>query len=180
MKRLLLHSCCAVCTAYPVEKLKTYGYLPIVYFFNPNIYPKAEYDQRLKELVDYCGKNGIECITEDYSEKDWYDRIKGLEDEPEQGKRCEKCFEFRLEKTAQKAKSMGINGMTTTLSVSPHKNSEKIFKIADKIVQKYDISFIKEDFKKNDGFKKTMQIAQENNFYRQNYCGCEFSRNFPT
>ena len=177
MKRLLLHSCCAVCAAYPIEKLKTDGkYTPVVYFFNPNIHPKSEHDRRRKEFIDYCEENGIEYVAEDYSEKDWYDYIKGWEDEPERGKRCEKCFEFRLEKTAQKAKTMGINVIATTLSVSPHKDSEKIFEIADKVAQKYDISFIKEDFKKNDGFKKTMQIAKENNFYRQNYCGCEFSK----
>ncbi len=175
MNRVLLHSCCAVCAAHPINQLQTSGYMPIVYFFNPKIYPEAEHDRRLKELVNYSEQNGYEYIAEDYSPKEWYDYIRGLEAEPEKGNRCEKCYEYRLEQTAQKAKELGINKISTTLTVSPHKDSKKIFEIADKIAQKYGINFMRDDFKKNGGFMKSMQIAKENDFYRQDYCGCEYS-----
>lgn len=173
MKKILLHSCCAVCSAYPLEKLS--GCETVVYFFNPNIYPASEYDRRCDELVKYCVKKDIECFVDEYDTALWYNFIKGLENEPEKGARCLKCFEFRLERAAQKAVELGIGDFTTTLSVSPHKNSEKIFEIGNKIAQRYGINFVSENFKKQNGFIKTIQLAKENDFYRQQYCGCEFS-----
>lgn len=178
MQKILLHSCCAVCAAYPLEKLE--NYITTVYFCNPNIYPEQEYIRRLDELKHYCDKHNFELIIEEYNPQEWYDFIKGLENEPEKGLRCEKCFEFRLEKSAQKTKELGIENLTTTLTVSPHKDSQKIFQIGIKISQKYGIKFIQENFKKQNGFFRTTQLAKENNFYRQNYCGCEYSIKKPT
>jgi len=172
--KILLHACCAVCMAYPIEILKEY-YKPIVFFFNPNIYPKQEYDRRAQELINYCEKMNYEYITENCEHDNWLDFIKGLENEPEKGERCNKCFEYRLIQTAQKAKDLNINNFTTTLSVSPHKISKNIFSAGRIIAEKYELNFIEQDFKKQNGFLKTMEIAKENNFYRQQYCGCEFS-----
>lgn len=171
-EKILLHSCCAVCSAHPLQKLEKMDFSTVVYFFNPNIHPQAEYERRLDELEGYCKKKGVEYIVEDYETAPWYEHIKGLENEPERGARCDKCFEFRLEKTAQKALELGINNFTTTLTVSPHKNSLRIIEIGNKIAQKYGINFIKENFKKENGFLKTMELAKENGFYRQQYCGC--------
>lgn len=172
--QILLHACCAVCMAYPIELLKE-DYSPIVFFCNPNIYPETEHNRRRDELIKYCKKNGYEYIIDNYNPKNWYTAIKGLETEPEKGIRCNKCFEYRLDKTAQKANNLGIKYITTTLSVSPHKISNNIFIAGQKVEQKYNVQFIAKDFKKNNGFLKTMQLAKENDFYRQKYCGCEFS-----
>ena len=175
MKKAVLHACCAVCSAYPVEKLKSMGFEPVIYFFNPNIAPEEEYERRRDELVKYCAKIGVELVVEDGSHENWLEFIKGLENEPEKGKRCEKCFEYRLLRAVHKAKKLGISDFTTTLTVSPHKNSQIIFKIAQKIAADEGMSFISENFKKQNGFLRTMELAKENDFYRQNYCGCEFS-----
>lgn len=172
--QLLLHACCAVCMAYPIEILKEY-YEPIVFFFNPNIYPKTEHDRRKDELMKYCDKMNYKFIIEEYNNEEWYEYIQGLENEPEKGLRCNKCFEFRLNKTAQIAQKLGIEYFTTTLSVSPHKISKNIFIAGNNIGQKYKINFVEKDFKKQNGFIKTMELAKKNNFYRQNYCGCEYS-----
>lgn len=172
--KIMLHACCAVCMAYPIELLKQ-DYEPIVLFFNPNIYPESEYTRRRDELVKYCEKKGYEYIIEDYNPKKWYEYIKGYEQEPEKGLRCNRCFEFRLDKTAQKAKELGIKYFTTTLTVSPHKVSKNIFAAGNTVAQKYGLAFVEYDFKKQNGFLKTMEIAKQNDFYRQQYCGCEFS-----
>ena len=174
-ERVLLHACCAVCAAYPIEKLVLCGYEPVVYFFNPNISPCDEYERRKLELVRYCEKIGVELVVDDEKHENWLKFVKGLENEPEKGRRCEKCFEYRLMKTAKTAKEKGFSAFTTTLTVSPHKNSDVIFQVAEKIAGEYGLRFISENFKKQNGFLRTMQLARENDFYRQNYCGCEFS-----
>ena len=177
-EQILLHACCAVCMAYPVEilkKIEEKNYEPIVYFYNPNIYPLEEYERRKQELINYCDKKNYKYIIGDYENKDWLNFIQGLEQEPEKGLRCNKCFEFRLDKTAQTAQKENIKIFTTTLTVSPHKISQNIFKAGQIVAQRYGIKFLEIDFKKKDGFKKTMELAKENNFYRQNYCGCKFS-----
>ncbi len=172
--KILLHACCAVCMAYPISLLKE-DYEPIVFFFNPNIYPMQEHDRRKDELVKYCNTMGYEYIVESYASDGWYKYIIGYENEPEKGQRCNKCFEYRLERTAQKAKELGIDYFTTTLSVSPHKVSKNIFDAGKIVAEKYNLRFQAFDFKKQNGFLKTMQIAKDNNFYRQQYCGCEYS-----
>lgn len=174
MEKILLHACCAVCMAYPVEILKE-NYEPVVFFCNPNIYPEEEYLRRRDELIRYCDEIGCKYIIDDYEPEKWRAYINGLEKEPEKGKRCDKCFQYRLEKSAQKTKELGIKLFTTTLSVSPHKVSKNIFYAGESAANIYGLEFLSQDFKKQNGFLKTMEIAKKNNFYRQDYCGCEYS-----
>ncbi len=174
-KKVLLHACCAVCSAYPIELLRQDKYEPVLYFFNPNIFPPEEFTRRLEELRKYAEKKKVELIVEKQSAEDWYNAIAGLENEPERGKRCKRCFEYRLLYTVLKAFQLEYKYFTTTLTVSPHKQSKVIFEVAKELADKYELTFLDYDFKKNDGFLKTMKIAKEENFYRQNYCGCEFS-----
>ena len=176
-KNVLLHACCAVCSGYPIELLREMGYNPVVYFFNPNIFPEEEYDRRLNELIRYTEKKQVKLIIDRKEPEDWYNCVIGLENEPEGGKRCARCFEYRMLFTALKALQLEFQYFTTTLTISPHKNSKLIFDIAKELAAKYELTFLDIDFKKKDGFLKTMKIAKEENFYRQNYCGCEFSIN---
>ena len=146
------------------------------YFFNPNIYPLEEQKRRYEELEKYCSKYDFELIKEDAAPEVFYEAIKGLEDEPEKGLRCNKCFELRLLKAAQKAKELKIGQFTTTLSVSPHKVSKNIFEAGNKAAKTISgVKFLDFDFKKNNGFNVTQKIATYNNMYKQTYCGCEFS-----
>ncbi len=178
-KKVFVHCCCAVCFGYPSQFLKMLGYIPTAYFYNPNIHPKEEHDRRCNELEKYCKKYEFECITEEFQPDDFYNATKGLELEPEKGERCNKCFKLRLRKTAKKAKELGFKKFTTTLSVSPHKVSENIFKEAFKIAKEEGIEFLPYDFKKNNGFNITQKIANFNNMYKQTYCGCKFSIRKP-
>lgn len=176
-EKILLHACCAVCAGYPLQLLSSLDYTPVVYFYNPNIHPKKEYDRRLKELISYCWKKNYELIIEEDDTKVWFDYVKGLENEPERGKRCLKCFELRLNKTAQKAIQLEINKFSTTLMISPHKVRKDIVEVGQNIAKKYDLEFVDTDFRKQNGFLKTMAIAKEENFYRQKYCGCVYAFN---
>ncbi len=173
--KVLLHACCAICAAYPIDLLREMEYEPIVYFFNPNIFPSEEFERRLSELIRYTQKKKVKLIIDKPASSDWYKFISGFENEPEKGKRCSLCFKYRLMNTALKALELEITQFTTTLTVSPHKNSKVIFEIAKEIANKNKLEFLDIDFKKKDGFLKSMKIAKEENFYRQNYCGCEFS-----
>jgi len=174
-KKILVHCCCAVCFGYPSQFLKMLGYIPVAYFFNPNIHPQEEHERRAEELRKYCKKYGFELYEEKFEPELFYEKVKGLEDEPEKGLRCNKCFELRLEKTAQKAKELNIKRFTTTLTVSPHKISDNIFKEGFKAAEKTGVNFSDFNFKKNNGFNITQQIAKFNNMYKQTYCGCKFS-----
>lgn len=176
MTKLLLHACCAVCAGYPLDLLRETDFEPIVFFFNPNIHPKEEYDRRLAELIRYTKKQKIELIIEEENPQNWFDFIKGYENEPEKGLRCHKCFEYRLMKTAQKAKELGINKFSTTLFISPHKIRKDIIEKGQYASKIFGVEFVDTDFRKHDGFLKTMQIAKSENFYRQTYCGCKFSQ----
>ena len=160
MEKILLHACCAPCASYPLLKLKEDNKKAVVFFYNPNIYPLEEYNIRRIELEKYCKKLGVEYLEGDYDTENYYSAVNGLEKEPEKGLRCDKCFYLRLLKTAQKARELNINSFTTTLSVSPHKNSKKIFEIGDMIAQQTGVEFLKYDFKKQDGFKISRQIAK--------------------
>jgi len=174
-EKVLLHCCCAVCAGYSIEKLLSLNYEPVLYWFNPNIYPLEEYDRRFCELKRYAEKLSLELIVGENDQSKWYDFVSGLETEKEGGARCLKCFEYRLSAAAKAAKSRGIEKFTTTLTISPHKNSKNIFLEGQKAAQKFGVNFLEIDFKKQDGFLKTMNIAKQENFYRQKYCGCEFS-----
>lgn len=174
-EKILLHACCAVCAGYPLQLLASMDYVPVVYFYNPNIHPEEEYDRRLYELITYCRKKRIELYVGEGDPGVWFEYTKGLQKEPEKGKRCIKCFELRLEKTAKKAKELGINKFSTTLMISPHKVRSDIVEVGRNVAAKYGLEFLDTDFRKNDGNLKTMAIAKEENFYRQNYCGCIYS-----
>lgn len=173
--KIVLHSCCAICSSYPVSFLKDAGYDVVVYFYNPNIYPTEEYQKRLDAQKKLCEHFNVELIEENYTPQEFYDFVKGYETEPEKGLRCDKCFELRLKKTAQKAKELGIEKFTTSIVISPHKNFKKLSEIGQKIAIQHNLSFEAIDFKKKDGFLKTNKIANALSLYRQNYCGCKFS-----
>ena len=175
MKKIVLHACCAPCASYPIRKLAEDNYKPVVFFYNPNIYPENEYLIRKDELKKYCESLDIEFFEGEYETNKYYEAIKGYETEPEKGARCTVCFNLRLYKTALFALQNNIDCFTTTLTVSPHKNSAQIFAVAKEIQEKTGVKFIEYDFKKKDGFKISRQIAKDNNMYAQNYCGCKFS-----
>lgn len=177
MTPIVLHACCAVCAGYPLELLQENGYEPIVFYFNPNIHPKEEYERRLGELVRYCQKKNIKLITGDDDTSGWFEYVKGLEKEKERGLRCVKCFEYRLFETAKLAKKLNIDKFTTTLFVSPHKVRNDIISAGKTAAEKYGPEFVDTDFRKKDGFLKTMKIAKSEGFYRQKYCGCIFAQN---
>ena len=174
-KKILLHACCGICSSYPISLLKDMGYCVVVYFYNPNIYPDTEYQKRLEAEKKLCNHFDCQLIIGDYETEVYYDFVKGLENEPEKGKRCEKCFELRLVKSAQKAKELGIEEFTTSIVISPHKDFEKISQIGKQIAQKYNLNYLPINFRKQDGFLKTNQISKSLNLYRQNYCGCKFA-----
>lgn len=151
------------------------GYCVVVYFYNPNIYPDIEYQKRLEAEKTLCKHFECQLIEGTYEPEVYYDFVKGMEHEPEKGARCDKCFELRLDKSAQKAKELGIEEFTTSIVISPHKNFEKISQIGEQIGKKYDLTYLPINFRKQDGFLKTNQISKSLNLYRQNYCGCKFS-----
>ena len=174
-KKVLLHACCAICSGHPIENLRELDYEPIVYFFNPNIQPKEEYLKRLEAQKTLCKNLDCELIIEEYEPKMFEIASFGLEEEPEDGARCKKCFKMRLEKTASKAKDLGINEFTTSIVISPHKDYKLICQIGKAISENYGINYLDIDFKKQDGFLKSNKIVKELELYRQNYCGCRYS-----
>jgi len=175
---LLLHVCCAPCSSYVIETLHSY-FTITVYFYNPNIYPEKEYFRRLNELVKFLGEfpsdQKIKLITENYSPGDFAKISEGFETAEEGGKRCFSCYNLRLNKTAEKAKELEFDYFTTTLTISPHKNSDKINETGSILSEKFKIKFLHSDFKKNNGFKRSIELSREYGLYRQNYCGCEYS-----
>ncbi|MBR2525974.1 epoxyqueuosine reductase QueH [bacterium] len=175
LNKILLHACCGICSSYPVLHLREMGYEPVVYFYNPNIYPDEEYQKRLKAEQTLCEYHKCELIIEEYNQSEFFNVVKGLEKEPERGKRCDVCFRLRLERTAKKAKELNIENFTTSIVISPHKNFQILTEIGENIAREYDLKYLAVDFKKKDGFLKTNKIANSLNLYRQNYCGCKFS-----
>ncbi len=173
--KILLHACCAICSGYPITLLKDMGYQVVVYFYNPNIFPSNEYEKRLNTQRILCKYLNCELIEGEYLPEEFYTNVKGFENEPEKGKRCDKCFELRLTKTAELAKKIGIDEFTTSIVISPHKNFAKLSEIGEKIALQNDLTYKAIDFKKQDGFLKTNKLSKELDLYRQNYCGCEFS-----
>ncbi len=171
---LLLHVCCATCSLHPYFLLRK-EYSIKFYFYNPNIHPEKEYIKRLEGVKFVAEKYKIPLIIGKYQEDKWFDLTKSLKDEPEGGKRCNICFKMRLEETSKMAKKENFKFFTTTLSVSPHKNANIINKIGKSIAAKNNLNFYEANFKKKDGFKKTIQKSKELNLYRQNYCGCIYS-----
>ena len=176
---LLLHACCAPCSSYCLEYLsKTFDIT--VLFYNPNIESEMEFNKRVDELIrfiDECRSiEGVNLEILDYDNSEFYNAVEGLEDEKEGGVRCFKCYELRLRKTAEYAKEHNFEYITTTLTISPHKNSEKINEIGLKVAEEYGLKYLLSDFKKNDGFKRSIELSKEYDLYRQSFCGCEFSK----
>ena len=174
LKKMLMHVCCANCVLHPYETLKN-NFDVTLYFYNPNIHPDTEYDTRLNFAKHVAEKYRLTLIEGPCDKKNWINATYDYRDGPEGAKRCEVCFNMRLEKTAIFALRNGYDIFATTLSVSPHKNS-KIINNAGKLFSvKYGVEFFEADFKKQDGFKKTMLLSKELDLYRQNYCGCVYS-----
>lgn len=178
--RLLLHSCCAPCSSYTLEYLSRYFDIT-VYYFNPNISPKQEFDKRFKEqkrlISQMPFKNRVTLIEGDYNYDDFLEIAKGLENIAEGGERCFRCYKMRLESTARLAKEQGFDYFCTTLSISPLKNSQKINELGFEIEEKYGVKWLPSDFKKREGYKRSIQLSREYSLYRQNFCGCVFSKN---
>lgn len=174
--KILLHACCGVCAAQTIKKLKEEFGEVFVYFYNPNIWPEKEYQKRLEAMKQVAQYHGTEFIEEKHNHQEWLEAVRGLEKEPEGGKRCAVCYKIRLEQTAQKSKELGCGLFATTLSISPHKKAEIINKIGRETGERFGAEFYEADFKKQDGFKKTCALAKQLNLYHQNYCGCEFGR----
>ena len=177
---LLLHSCCAPCSSYVLEYHSSIFEITILYY-NPNIYPESEYQKRLEEQKWFINafpvKNKVKIIDSIYNESEFLNFIKGNENDKEGGTRCFKCYELRLTKTAQIAKENGFDYFTTTLSISPHKNSQKLNEIGEYLSKEYGVNYLYSDFKKKEGFKRSLVLSKEYNLYRQEYCGCRFSKN---
>ena len=174
-KRILLHTCCAPCATYVFEKLSDEGYEPSSFFYNPNIHPQTEYDKRLDELIKYCKLREIQLSIKDADTQNWFGAIKGLEAEPEGGARCFICYKLRMEEAAKLAKEKGFDCFSTVLSISPHKKADVINKIGKELELQYGIEFLEANFKKQDGFKKSLELSKHYKLFRQDYCGCVYS-----
>ena len=179
-KKLLLHSCCAPCSTSCIERLTKYFDITILYY-NPNIEPLEEYEKRkeyqIKLIERFDSVNKLDYIDCDYDNDIYLEYVKGLETEPEGGARCNKCYILRMEYTVKKAKELGYDYFGTTLTVSPHKNSKTINEIGKFLEEKYNINYLYSDFKKEEGYKRSIELAKKYDLYRQDYCGCLFAKN---
>ena len=177
--RLLLHVCCAPCSSYCLEYLSDYFDIT-VYYYNPNITVREEYEYRLSEEERYISlhdfRHPVSMIPAAYDTKEFFDAVKGLERETEGGLRCEKCFRLRLQATAEKAKELGFDCFTTTLTISPLKNAGLLNEIGFEVGERCGVAWLPSDFKKREGYKRSIELSREYDLYRQNYCGCVFSR----
>lgn len=171
-KTLLLHSCCAPCSSSVLERLKDYFDIT-VFYYNPNIAPFDEYNRRLEEQITLLKKLNICYIIGEYEKQDFFSAIKGYENFPEGSERCKNCYEFRLKRTAILAKQKNFDFFTTTLSVSPHKNAEWINEIGLNFEKEFGVKFLVADFKKKNGYLRSLQLSKEYGLYRQEYCGCK-------
>lgn len=173
--KILVHICCAPDALYVLDILKN-DFDVSGYFYNPNIYPKDEYDLRLSEARSVTKSLNVILYEDKYETDRWYHITRKFRLEPEKGKRCDLCYAMRLEKTAKKAKDLNFESFTTVMSLSPKKKADVINKIGLMFAHRYNIEFFEANFKKKDGFKKSVELGKYHNLYRQNYCGCEFSR----
>ena len=174
---LLLHACCAPCSSAVLERLGNYFHITI-FFYNPNITEEVEYNKRLDEIKKFIKKFKIKypinIIEGNYEPKKFFDIAKDLENE--RGKRCYKCYNLRLEETAKIASNLNFDYFTTTLSLSPHKNSTWINEIGENLDKLYQANYLYSDFKKKNGYKRSIELSKEYNLYRQDYCGCIYSK----
>lgn len=176
-KHLLLHSCCAPCSTYVIKYLSEYFHITVLYY-NPNIEPYEEYEKRKNEEIRFIKlfktKYPVDMVDIDYDNERFHEFVRGLENEPEGGSRCPKCFLLRMEQTAVLAKEHNYDYFCTTLSVSPHKDSQIINRIGAFLEDKYNMPYLFSDFKKRNGYKTSVEMSNEYEIYRQNYCGCCF------
>lgn len=176
--KVLLHSCCAPCSSYCLEYLSEYFSIT-VFYYNPNIYPEAEFRKRVIEQQQFIqrfpARNPINFIEGEYDTKLFYETVKGLENCPEGAERCSACYHMRLEESAKTGKQESCDYFTTTLSISPHKNATKLNEIGQQIATEQGIMYLPSDFKKKNGYKRSVKLSEEYGMYRQNYCGCIFS-----
>ena len=177
--RLLLHACCAPCSSYCLEYLSQYFSITLFYF-NPNISPAAEYAHRVAEakrlVASLPVKHPVTFLEGTYDPQTFFDAVKGLEQEPEGGARCDVCFRLRLQEAAKEAKNGGFDYFTTTLTISPHKDCQFINECGARIAGESGVDYLFSDFKKHEGYKRSIELSKEFDLYRQNYCGCVFSR----
>ncbi len=178
---LLLHTCCAPCSSYCIEYLAEYFNITVLYY-NPNIYPEAEYLKRKAEqkrlISEMKTKYPVKMLDCDFESEKFYEMAKGMENCREGGERCFKCYRLRLQKTAIEAKKNGFDYFTTSLTISPLKNAQKINEIGEELAIEYNVKWLPSDFKKREGYKRSIELSKEYNLYRQNYCGCVFSKRF--
>ncbi|MDD5952810.1 MAG: epoxyqueuosine reductase QueH [Oscillospiraceae bacterium] len=176
---LLLHSCCAPCSSYVLEYLSQF-FAITVFYYNPNIYPSEEYDRRVLEQQRLIGElscvHPVSFVEGPYDTDRFYEMAKGMEALPEGGERCFSCYRLRLEQAAALAKAGGFDYFTTTLSISPHKNAQKLNEIGQELAEKYGVAHLPSDFKKKEGYKRSIELSREHHLYRQDYCGCVFSK----
>lgn len=176
--RLLLHSCCAPCSSYVLEYLSDYFEIT-VFYYNPNIFPENEYTKRILEqqmlIRDMKVKHPVSFVAGNYDRERFYEIARGIEHLKEGGERCFKCYELRLEEAARIALEGEFDYFTTTLSISPMKNAEKLNEIGNRIGKKYGVQYLQSDFKKKNGYKRSIELSRTYGLYRQDYCGCEFS-----
>ena len=178
---LLLHACCAPCSSYVLEYLSNYFEITVLYY-NPNISPRTEYDTRAEELKRLIGEmefnHPVKLVVGEYEPEKFYAMAKGMEDLPEGGERCFKCYEQRLRYTAQMANEGDFDYFTTTLSISPLKKATKLNEIGQELAAEFGVEYLLSDFKKKNGYKRSVELSAEHGLYRQNYCGCVFSKQF--
>lgn len=178
-KSLLLHVCCAPCSSYVLEYLSNFFEIT-VFYYNPNIEPYSEYEYRVNEEKRLIGemnyKNPVHFIEGVYEPQEYHSRVAGLENEKEGGKRCEECFRLRLEKTAELCKEKNFDFFTTTLTLSPLKNADLLNAVGQKAAEKYGVEWLPCDFKKKNGYLRSIELSKQHNLYRQNYCGCIYSK----
>ncbi len=178
--RLLLHSCCAPCSSAVLEYLSEYFLITVLYF-NPNIYPEEEFLHRIAEqkrlIAELPCKNPVSFEEHGWQQQRFYVVVRGLEEIREGGERCFACYRLRLEETARLAAEGGYGYFTTTLSVSPYKNAVKLNEIGEELAEKYGVAHLPSDFKKKDGYRRSIELSEKYGLYRQNYCGCIFSQN---
>lgn len=176
---LLLHACCAPCSSSVLEYLTQY-FTIFLLFYNPNIAPEAEYEKRRQELerliAEMPQKHPVALLPCEYRGADFQRAARGMENEPEGGARCMACYRLRMEEAAYTAQNLGLEYFTTTLSLSPLKNARAINQIGEELARKYKVKHLPSDFKKRDGYKRSIQLSQEYGLYRQDYCGCVYSK----
>ena len=179
MPKLLLHSCCAPCSSYVLEYLSPYFHI-YDFYYNPNISPKREYEERKEELIRLIKEMELQekvtFLEGTYEPEKFFEMAKGLEQLPEGQERCFRCYEMRLRESAKIAKEQGADYFATTLTISPLKNAQKLNEIGEAIAKEHGVTYLPSDFKKKNGYKRSVELSTQYELYRQNYCGCIFSK----